>query len=629
MKKEKTGKKLPNKSFDKQILSPNKPNKQKKYTHWLGLGIVILLGIIIYSNSFNCSFHLDDEDSIIDNLLIRNLSGIKALWDYNHFRVIPYFSFALNYHFGQFNVFGYHLVNLLIHLINSCLVYWLTLLIFSSPTLKGSLIIKDKNVIALLMALLFVSHPLATQSVTYIVQRFSSMAAMFYLLSLALYLKGRLSGGRDFNRNLLFAGSFMTAIMALLSKENAFTLPFAIVLVELFFLRTDKFSINLKNYRVLLLLAGLVGFVLLLLGYFSFSIFKPMTVDPEEVYRTITSKNYFLTQFSAILKYIQLLILPVNQNLDHDFPFSNSFFNPRTLISFLFLLLLIILAVFLFKKNRIISFGIFWYFLTLSIESSFIPLQDLMVEHRTYLPSFGFFLILSTGIYMLLWKKNKNIALAVFGMIILVNSFLTHERNKVWKDELTLWNDVVSKSPNKSRPYNNRGKKLMDDHKPKEAFRDFDKAIQLNPEYGLAYYNRGNIYEKEKKYEQALNDYNKSVEFSPKYASTYNNRGNIYKYQNKLEDALKDYNKSIELNPNYVYAYNNRGTIYMLEKNYVDAIKDFNKAIEIQPDIAEAFANRGVAELSLGQKDSGCQDLKKAVDLGFKPAIEHYNKNCN
>ena len=247
------------------------------------------------------------------------------------------------------------------------------------------------------------------------------MVTMFYLLSLALYVKARLSNKGNISKTLLFTGSLISAVLAMLTKENAFTLPFAIVLFEFFFLRTKKLSINFRDYRVILLMAAFLGMIIIIPLKFSFSIFKPIPPMLGHAY-TVTPLNYLFTQFSVIVKYIQLLFLPINQNLDYDFPISNTFFEIRTLLSFLVLLSLIILAIFSFKRYRIISFGIFWFFLTLSIESSFIPINDVIFEHRTYLPSFGFFLILTSGIYFLLWNKHKYLAISIFVIIIGSNS---------------------------------------------------------------------------------------------------------------------------------------------------------------------------------------------------------------
>ena len=501
---------------------PDKGDNKNNLFDLAGLAIIILLGIIIYSNSFSCSFHLDDYRNIVNNIKIRDISDVKAWYSFSPNRPFSIFTLVLNYHFNQLNVWGYHLVNLFIHLVNTCLVWWLTLLIFSSPALKDNPVARHKKVLALITALLFVSHPLATQSVTYIIQRMASMVTMFYLLSLALYAKARLMNKGVISKNLLFAGSVISVMLAILTKENAFTLPFAILLVEFFFFRTKKYSINFKNYRLILLIAAFLGIILIFPFKYSFSIIKPIspTGHPEFV---ITPVNYFLTQFSVIVKYLQLLFLPINQNLDYDFPISNNFFRIITLGSFLVLASLIILAIYLFKKHRIISFGIFWFFLTLLIESSIIPINDVIFEHRTYLPSFGFFLILSS-VTAVLYMNYKTLTIFIWAVIAVSYSLLTYERNKIWKDDLTLWNDVVKKSPNKARAISTRGNVYVRLEQWDKAIDDFTKALKIDPKLQFALTNRGFAYRNLGQFDKALADYTKAIEIDPKYALSWSNQ---------------------------------------------------------------------------------------------------------
>jgi tetratricopeptide (TPR) repeat protein len=566
----------------------------KGFNYITGLCLIISLGILIYSNTFQNSFHLDDTRSIVENAVIRDWTNLHAIWGFTHARFIPYFSFALNYHFGELNIWGYHFVNLMIHLINAYLVYWLTLQIFSSPALKDYPVTAHKKIIALMTALLFVSHPLATESITYIMQRTNSMMAMFYLLALVFYMKARLTEENNYSKYQLFTGAGIAALLAMFTKENAFTLPFAIVLIEIFLLHTGKLSTYLKDYRMIIFFSIIVVFISIVLIKYPTGVFQPLAPDDYNNYVKLTSKNYLFTQFGVILKYIQLLILPIHQNLDYDWPVSNLFFEPRTMLGFIALLSILILAVLLFKKYRIFSFGICWFFLTLSIESGIIPISDLIFEHRTYLPSIGFFLILTSGIFLLFRNQQKYVPIAVLALIILSNSFLTFSRNKVWKDDLSLWNDAILKSPHKARPIAGRA--------------DY-------------YFKKGKI-------DLAISDYTRAIELNPNYYFARNNRGNIYKIENKPDEALVDYTKAIELKPSNFNPYNNRGAIYVNQRKYEEAIADLNKAIELKPDLREAYANRALAELNLGQREKSCADFKKAIDLGFELAVEAYNNNC-
>ena len=634
---------LPEKSH-----APNQEVKKKGFSNLIGLSILILLGIIIYSNSFECSFQFDDFYTIVNNVKIRSLSDISTLWNSSPNRPVAFLTFAINYHFSQLDVRYWHLVNLVIHLINSILVWWLTMLIFSSPVMKFQKIAQHKKLLAFATALLFVSHPLATQSVTYIVQRMTSLAALFFLLSIGLYARARLRERGMAAKILLFTGSLLSAVLAMRTKENAFTLPIAILLFEFFFFRTRKLTLNFRDYRVILLTVLFVGIILIIPLNHSLSIFRPISPagHPEAV---LTPYYYFLTQFSVIVKYIQLLFLPVSQNLDHDFPVSATFFQIRTVLSFMVLASLIILAVFLFKKQRIISFGIFWFFLTLSVESSFIPLNDVMVEHRTYLPSFGFFLVIISALYVLLWDKYKLPAMGILLIIAGSNSYLTYKRNKVWMDDLTLWSDVVSKSPGKARAITNRGLAYANREQWDLAIEDYSRSLQIDPSFpvtltsrgfayknlgqfdkaiadytraigidpnsSLAYSNRGICYFNLGEREKAISDFNRAIELDAGCADAYSDRSAFFLETGQLEKAIDDITKAISINPGHYIAFTNRGAIYDKLNQSDKAIRDYSKAIALKPDFAKAYFNRGSVYMKSGLLDTALADYSKAIDI--------------
>ena len=604
---------------------PTTPTLSQRYFSLIGLAAVMLLGILIYSNSFNCSFHFDDLWNIVENPAIRNLSNVSAWWNFSTNRPIAFFTFALNYHYSKLDVWSWHLFNLSVHLINACLVWWLTLLILSTPALREHPILKHKKTMAIVMALLFVSHPLATQSVTYIVQRMSSMVAMFYLLSLALYTKGRLLEGNSVVKYGLFAGAFGAMALALLTKENAYTLPLAIVLFEICFLQTRKFSMNWKDRRIVAILVVLAGVFLFALQRFSLNIFKPIAPTLGNNF-TVTSQHYLFTQFNVIVQYIQLLLLPLHQNLDHDIPLATNFFELKTLLSFLFLSALLALAVWLFNKNRLISFGIFWFFLTLSIESSIVPITDLMFEHRTYLPSFGYFLILCTCIFSFLWEKYQYVAIALLLLMIGSNSALTYARNKVWKDDVSLWTDVAAKSPARSRAYYGRGSAYDKLKQTDKAVADYSKAIELNPNFAQARYNRGILYNQKGNFAEAIADYTQAITNKPDYKDVYTSRGLSYAATEQWDLAIADYSKAISLYPRDSAAYSNRGIAYKKTGQLDKALADYTKAIELSPKFSRAYNNRGNTYSALGEWDKAIVDYNQALILDPNYANAYFNR---
>lgn len=590
-----------------------KINNDFKFSNILGISIVVFLGIVIYSNSFDCSFHFDDIPNIVENSMIHR-ADFSEIWKNGENRFLGNYSFAINYLYGELNVWGYHFFNLIIHLINACLVYWLTHLIFSSPVLNDTAIAKDKNFIAFITALLFVSHPLATQSVTYIVQRLACMVTLFYLLSIALYIKGRLVNNNKF---FFFAGALVSTLMAMMTKENSYTLPLAVILVEFCFLQTRKIAFNFKDFRFLIVIAVFIGVIAFAFSRFSLNIFKPIPPSLGNTY-TLTSSNYLLTQFSVIVKYIQLLFLPINQNLDYDFPISYSFFEMRTIFSFLFLTSLFSLAVYLFNKQRIISFGIFWFFLCISIESSIIPLADVIFEHRTYLPSFGFFLILSSGIYMLLWNKNRYLVIFLFLIIISANARISFQRNEIWADEYTLNSDIVAKSPNKPRTKVNMGMVFVNRKQLEKALPYFLEAKNINPLYFDAVDNVGGTYLNLMQWDSAIVNFTQALQIAPSNSKVYNGRGRAYSRLKQWDKAIADFDKAIELRPRFAEAYANRGLVYSNIKEYDKAILDYTKGLEIDPGIIAAYCNRGNTYAMIGQLEKALVDLSSAINIDSK-----------
>ncbi len=593
MKKEGKGKST-GKSNHKAKKISAKQGSSFKMNGSLGMALVMLLGIIIYSNTFGSSFHFDDLNNIVDNGAIRDLSSLDRLWSQHPTRFITMFSFAVNYHFGELEVWGYHFVNLLIHLMNTLLVYWLTLLIFSTPALKGSAVTANKMIVAVVVAALFVSHPLATQSVTYIVQRLASMVTLFYLLSVCLYIKGRLGEPKSSGSYLLYVGAFVAAVLAMLSKENGFTLPLAIVLAEICFFQTKGLSIKLKGYPLLLLLGAMVMMLGVVLFQFSLSIFDPLPPSQGNAV-TITPWNYFMTQWSVILKYIQLLILPVNLNVDYDYAITSSLFEARALGSLVMLLGIVAAGVLLFKKYRLISFGICWFFIALAIESSFVPINDVIFEHRTYLPSVGFFLIIAFLVFEFLWSRNRSVAIGVLVLLVGINSVLSYQRNKIWKTDLDLWNDVIEKSPDKARPYFNRALAYEGLQDLNAAITDYSRAIDINQGYTNAWSNRGLAYLRVGQLDKAVSDNLKALETKPSFSPAHSNLGSAYDEMGQYAKAIESYTKAIELKPNSADAYSNRGITYGKLGQWDKSIADFDKALELNPGYQEAINNRATA----------------------------------
>lgn len=441
-------KKNPATKTAQKVVVSSLPARSGNY-NWIYLIIIILTGVLAYSNSFDCSFHFDDMQNIRDNKVIRNFD-LAALWDYSHNRFLPFVSFALNYHFSRLDLWGFHFFNLLIHLLTAVAVFVLVKVVFETPAMKANSMQSQKNSIAFFAALLFVSHPLATQSIIYIVQRMASMVALFYLWSLFFYVKARIT--KNSMALAYYAAAVLTGMATLVSKENGYTLPLAIGLVELAFFREVQLKSLFQKQAFWIVMIVLAGFGVFILTQFGSAI-KTRTPEFTNEFREITPLSYLFTQLTIIPKYIQLLFLPINQNLDYDWPLYKSLLQWQVIMGLLINAGILGLAVYQWNRNRIYAFGIIFFYLALLVESSIVPIDDLIFEHRTYLPSFGFFLIVSVLLHRAFQHAGAPLKYGTFALITVLLTMASFSRNKVWKTELTLSRDRIAKSPGKGRSH--------------------------------------------------------------------------------------------------------------------------------------------------------------------------------
>ncbi|OVE82695.1 hypothetical protein BVY03_00360 [bacterium K02(2017)] len=535
-------------------------------------------------------FVFDDIPYIRESPPVKDISkiGQSTLYTLNKAsltRSITVLSFAFNHYLHGFDVFGFHLFNLIIHLINGILIWLFVYLSLNLPKLSAYK--NYQKELPFFAALLFITHPVQTQAVSYLAQRFASLATLFYLFSFVIYIYFR--SKKSFNliaQTALISTCFISAVLGALSKEIVFTLPVMLLIYEFYFL-DGKEALNKIKSKAWIITPALLCFIAIPFILFEPSfVLKPRVSHAGEIH---TFNKYFITQFSCLITYLRLLILPIYQNLDYDFKLSQSFFSMRSFIGFWVLSGLFYTAYKCFKKHRLISFGVLWFLITISIESSIIPLKNLFFEHRLYLPLLGFILFsLGLAYKFIPARHTKNIKYALM-IIIVLFSAASYNRNKVWKNELTLWSDVANKSPNKARPHHNLGIAIYHQNKFKEAINEFSKAIKINAHVrtfnsvGDSYLMRGNAYQHLKDYDKALSDYSNVIKIDPTQIFVYNNRGNILSNLGKHQEALKDYDTAIKMAPNYTEAIFNRGALLFNLKKTGLALKDLQRAKKLNP----------------------------------------------
>ncbi|TAM42927.1 hypothetical protein EPN54_00780, partial [bacterium] len=367
----------------------------------LAIIVLFLLGAAVYSNTLNNSFHFDDFSFILDNPGIRNLEKLTDIFKYWPSRFIGFLSFAVNYRVHQFSVSGYHLVNIGLHILNSFLVFWFVSLTISSPAMNEKAAFRHREVLAFFAAAIFLTHPVQTEALNYIFHRVTILAALFYLASLCLYAKAMLSlkeGGR-INKYYYFA-SLTAAFIGMFSKENIVTLPLMILLYNFYFFRKGK-GAKWKYALPFLLLLPLVPLTVVIAKPVIFADVERLLSNP-----LASSSHYLWTQFNVLVTYLRLFLFPAGLNIDYDYPVAQAFWGMPTPASFLILIFVIIMGILAFPRQRLISFGIFWFFLTLLPESSIIPTADPIYEHRLYLPLVGCSIFAVAALYYIFREKR-------------------------------------------------------------------------------------------------------------------------------------------------------------------------------------------------------------------------------
>jgi len=588
----------------------------------------VAIVVLAYYPSFSVPFQFDDMTNIRDNQHIRVTTlSLQKVWEagfrsYAKNRPVANISFALNHYVHGDGIVGYHIVNLAVHLITALFIFLVfrDTLVLTKEKHPGLFIVDSTSslAVACAAALIWLVHPLATQSVTYLVQRMTSMAAMFSVMALYCYIRARLATVRG-TRWALYATGVLCWVLALGSKETAATLPFFVFLYEWYFFRAmDPVWIK----RRALLLAGLAALGIVMVVYF-------LGRNPLDwimfgyQFRDFSFPQRVMTEWRVVLMYLGLIFFPHpgRLNLDYDVPLSNSLLDPpSTLVSLIIIAGFLGVSVWIARKDRIISFAILWYFGNLVIESTVLPLE-LVYEHRTYVPSMFVVLLAVLAVHRFLKPRWAQVLLlcAVVGVF----SVWTYQRNLVWQSDLTLWGDVLKKSPDKARPHTNYGIALIDRDRVDEAIPHFERAVELAPNVapvhrnlGRALYRQGRLDEAIEQYRQALALNPGEVEFILELGSLLEKKGDlagatefyggardnveaacalgrVLAQQGRHDEALGVFRRILADNPDRAEVHLGMGNIYVMQGRLDEARSAYGEALRIQPGSTAARSNLG------------------------------------
>lgn len=539
--------------------------------------LILLVGTIVYSNSLSVPFYFDDVACIAENPFIHNFNALFHLENYREFglpedirnnmvtRFVAYASFALNYRLHGLALPGYHIFNIALHLLNAVLVYQ-----FFRLTLERSAAVTGQDrkgaLFALVTALIFVAHPVQTNAVTYVVQRFSLLATLFYLFALIAYIKAAVGATHRYRRTYYLA-SLVATTLAMYTKEISFTLPVMIALYDLAFLDGDR-RIRLRRLAPVLATLVLIPATVMTLSALSTNTGGNVgnALDLANISgQSISRWDYFITQWRVIVTYLHLLLWPVGLNFDYDYPVFTSLFHWEVLLSGLLVGILSLTGIFLLfcqrcnkachPALRLVGFGLVWFFLTLVMESSIIRLDDLIFEYRLYLPAVGF---IAAVVALGDWGRERlnrflppvwaRFATTII-CVALVGSLgvATILRNNVWNDPFLLWQDTATKSPQKSRPLGNLANEYCVQGRFSEALPLFEKAKTLDPNDWIPPYQLGQIYLVFNQPAKAIDELTQAVRINAAQYPIWLALGYAYLHQGLLQEAANAYKQVLIL----------------------------------------------------------------------------------
>lgn len=488
---------------------------------WKVPAAIILLCAVLYGWTLRFPMVFDDDTYLINNPFFR-AESFSYPFRFSEFvkaplqmgldpdlavnfvtRPVSYATFLLNHHLGGWDTTGFRLLNILIHTASSVLLWGVLRILLGRLVKAGSIREDSASFVPAAAAMLFAVHPLAIESVTYIVQRFTSLAAFWSLLAAWLYFRSIGEGLEKARLVRLRASAVVVMLLGMLTKECAFVTPMLIVMVDLLVLGT-AWRIVLRRASPLLVTMLVVPLLVLLtsasLNGGSLDLGAGLNIVNSRD-EPVTHLQYLLTQFGVIAHYLRLMIWPSGQNIDPTWTVQSSLLSVAVILPLLLHLTLLTLAVLCFRRwrqvdgrARLVLAFIGWFYLGISISSSLIPLPDMVAEHRAYLPSAGIFIVLAC-LFDLLRDKLASRPRLIPALAVLVVTALgttTVLRNLVWSSADALWADAAEKSPAKYRVWSNLGVALSAKGREKEAADCYRKSVKIEPAFSNGVLNLSN-----------------------------------------------------------------------------------------------------------------------------------------
>ena len=577
-------------------------------TVWLA-GLIAISAFVYGPMLMHQFTNWDDEAYVVNNALLHgpDWKGIFTQPVVSNYHPLTILSLALNYQVSHLQPFTYFLINLLLHLLNTSLVFYFVWLISGK-----------ERWVASFTALVFALHPMHVESVAWISERKDVLYTVFYLLALIRYWRFLELGKRA---DLWW--TFGCFLLSLLAKPAAVALPLSLFLLDFWRGRSQVRAVWLEKVPFLLLA--------LFFGILTVSVQAEKALVSIEKY---TLFDRFFFGCYGLVQYARYFFFPAPLSAFHPYPKPGELglwihFSPIVLLAMAG-------ALWYFRRNKALLFGALFYVANIILVVQFIAIGNTLLSERyTYVPYIGLAFALSmvwTQAVRQPWGKQAQWWVTL--LALLVWGYLSRERVAVWENSETLWSDAVLKYPEAPLPHSNRANYLYElAMKPANAGRsqdlmqralaDCDSALASNPGHFAALDIRSIIYLRLVRYDDALSDANTMIAVKPGDIKGYVVRGSAYEHLKRYDEALADYSHCLELDPNNTEALNGRGTVlFNGKKQYREALADFDRAIALKPD-GSYYLNRSRCYYMLGDRPKARENALNAQRVGTMVAQDY------
>ena len=597
---------------------------------WVAPVLLILAGVWAYDNGLRGPFIFDDLGSIPGNPSIRQLWPpwslmVPPLHTTVGSRPVVNVSLAVNYALGGLDVWGYHVFNLAVHIVAALAQYGIVRRTLLRPGLRE----RHGDAapwVALAAALIWMVHPLQTESVTYVVQRTELLMGLFFLLTLYCVIRGAEAA----RPGAWYAAAIASSALGMGCKEVMAMAPVIVLAYDRLFLSP---SFREAFHRRSPLYAGLAA------TWLVFGALVVLRTGPRDLpllsASDVTSWDYLKTQAGVVTHYLRLAFWPAPLVGDYeDWPLAKSVLTILPSAA-LVLTLLGATLVGLYRARPVAFLGV-WFFLILAPSSSIWPLLgEFAADRRMYLPLAAVIVAVVAGGHTALgamgrrlgWQagERKLLEAVVLVAIVATLAHLTARRNEDYRSTASFWSDVVAKRPGNARAHNNLANDLFKQGKVEEALRHLSEALRIRPDYAEAHTSLGIVLASQGKLDEAVAHHSEAIRLNPGYPAAHNNLALALSRQGRLDQAIVHYSEAVRLEPNSQQAHYNLGNALAEQGKLEEAIAHYREAIRLNPNYALAHNNLGIALASQGKIEEAIVQYSEAIRLEPNNARTHNN----